>query len=168
MVEKSIEDWCIELGLENFEIEENGIVNVDANVTISARKLYEIPIKFGIVNGFFTCGYNNLKSLEGSPSSVSGNFSCGGNELTSLKYSPIKIYGGYFHCQYNKLKSLKGSPKEIPGSFECFDNWLDSLEGGPNKIGGHFDCSNNPIYKEYKKYHNYQHYMRSVKLKQLI
>jgi hypothetical protein len=143
--ERSIEDWCIELGLENYKIKD-GIVNVNGHVDISKKISIEIPIQFGIVTGYFECDSNKLTSLKGCPKSVGESFNCMYNELTSLKYGPISV-GGLYYCGYNNLVSLKYGPKSLGGFLGCFDN---------------------PVWKEYEKYNNYNQYMRSEKLKELI
>jgi hypothetical protein len=147
MLEKSIEEYCIELCLKNYKIDENNIVNVNGDVILRNRNLYKIPIQFGIVTNVFTCSLNGLKSLKGAPYTVRGSFYCSDNQLTSLEGCPIEV-GGYFDCCYNKLISL---------------------EGGPIKIGGKFNCYGNPIHDEYsEKYGSYKHYMRTIKLKKLL
>ncbi len=50
------------------------------------KNLEKLPLKFNKVNGHFTCGYNKLESLEGSPIEVNGNFYCHNNKLTSFEY----------------------------------------------------------------------------------
>jgi hypothetical protein len=145
-MEKSIEDWCHELGLEKYSIDVNGRVDVDSFVYIGNAKLKSIPIKFGMVADYFYCNYNKLKTLEGSPIIVLSNFNCG----------------------YNKLKTLEGSPVFVCGDFYCNNNQLISLKGGPNKFSGGMDCVGNPVYDEFIKYNNYTQYMRSVKLKEFL
>ena len=44
----------------------------------------ELPLKFGIVTGYFYCGDNKLTTLEGAPYSVSSRFYCYGNPLPDL------------------------------------------------------------------------------------
>jgi hypothetical protein len=146
MSEKSIEYWCLEIGIENYEIKD-GILNVDGHVDISHMNLSEIPIRFGVVSGDFFCYANQLITLDGSPIKVGGNFDCSFNELTSLI----------------------GGPKEVGNGFYCQANKLSSIEGGPTIIkNGDFRCFNNPIYEECVKYNSYTQYKRSIKLKELL
>jgi hypothetical protein len=167
-MERSIEDWCRELGLHSYKITDDGIVNINGGVDISKKDLEKIPIHFGIVADYFWCNNNKLISLEGSPKSLNGNFVCLVNQLTSLEGAPISIDGS-FHCNHNKLTSFKGSPRLVSRHFFCHHNELISLEYGPIKVGGKFICYGNPVYEEYMmEYDSYQHYMRSIKLKQLL
>jgi hypothetical protein len=145
-MEKSIKDWCIKFNLLNYEITDEGIVNVDGSVSISDMNLAKIPIQFGIVKRHFACSYNSLTSLEGSPKKV----------------------GIEFNCNENSLTNLIGAPREVGRCFNAQHNRLISLEGGPLKLGLFIYLLGNPIFEEYKKYNNYQHYMRSIKLKQLL
>jgi hypothetical protein len=144
-IEKSIEDWCKEFNIKEYEIKDS-LVNVNGDVNLTKQKLSKIPIKFGVVEGYFSCNFNHLKTLEGVP---------------------IKV-GGSFHCYHNKLISLEGGPMYVYGHYNCVNNLITSLKGSPIKVSGYFYCSGNPIYEEYIKYDSYQHYMRSVKLKELI
>ena len=81
------------------------------DVDLSNLYLKRLPdiLKDITVSGNFYCGFNNLTSLEGSPSSVGRHFSCIDNKLTTLKGSPSSV-GGHFSCRYNNLTSLKGAP----------------------------------------------------------
>jgi hypothetical protein len=108
--------------------------------------LDNLPLKFGIVYGGFSCHNNNLTNLEGSAKSVDGNFSCHCNKLTSLEGAPESV-GGDFHCTYNRLTSLVGCPKLIGGGFYCNHNELNTFEGLDFiHIGVNFYCDENPIY----------------------
>ena len=143
--EKSIEDWCKELRLNNYTINHiDGTVNC-IRAKILGYEYQKIPIKFGNIADNFYWSFGNLISLEGSPTKV----------------------GSDFFCYNNSLTSLEGCPKKVGNDFDCQNNKLISLEGCPMKVGGLFYCGNNPVYKEYSKYDNYKHYMRSIKLKKL-
>ena len=52
---------------------------------------------------------------------VGGVFSCGNNNLTSLENCPKTVYGS-FGCSYNKLTSLAGAPKIVYKDFYCRNN----------------------------------------------
>jgi hypothetical protein len=166
-MERSIEDWCIKLGLKNYEITDDGVVNVNRRVNISINYISKIPIQFGIVTSAFNCSNNNLTTLNGSPREIYGDFDCYSNELISLEGGPREVGGGYY-CFDNKLISLKGSPKEVGCDFHCGDNKLQTLLGCPKEVGGYFDCYGNPVYQEYIKYDSYNHYIRTIKLKSLL
>ena len=161
---KHIESICQELGIENYTINNKGLVDIDGNVNLSNRYLDKLPINFGKVTGDFFCHNNQLTTLEGVPTEVGGKFYCsynlltsldGGptevgsffchyNLLTTLEGSPIKVSGN-FYCSYNKLRSLEGSPREVGGHFYCYSNQLTTLEGSPSKVGGGFYCYNNKL-----------------------
>jgi hypothetical protein len=95
------------------------------NLNLSDLKLTKLPdiIKDITVGGNFSCSYNKLTSLAGSPSSV----------------------GEDFYCGHNKLKSLEGAPKYVSNDFLCNNNLLTSLEGAPKSIGGDFYCRDNRV-----------------------
>jgi len=80
----------------------NSTVNVSGDVNLSDLHLKEIPVKFGIVTGFFTCSNNQLTSLEGSPEKVGGSFWCTNNQLTSLEGCPSEVDG--FYCHNNRVE----------------------------------------------------------------
>ncbi len=136
------------------------------NVDLSKRDLTELPdFSRVIVMGDFDCSYNQLTTLNGSPSEISGDFSCGRNKLKNLKGGPQIVYGNFlcacsgldslegapitvtnwFNCNGNKLKNLKGAPVTVGGGFVCEENELESLEGAPKKVGGCFFCSKNKL-----------------------
>ena len=101
-------------------------------------------VKFGKVNGYFSCYQNELTSLVGAPQTVGRDFYCGKNRLTSLVGAPQKI-GGDFGCDNNHLTSLEGAPQIISRSFRCGNNHLTTLEGAPKTVGGDFYCEDNQL-----------------------
>ncbi len=156
--------WLKQKTKSDFNVDENGLVNVDGDVNISNQRLNEIPVKFGVVKGDFYCHRNNLTSLEGVPREVKGDFYCDDNyNLTSLVGAPREVKGD-FSCSYNNLISLVGAPKEVGyftcshnpnltslvgapsvcSFFNCSYNNLTSLVGAPKETG-HFDCSYNNL-----------------------
>ena len=138
------ESWLDSMGIENYTINDELIVNVSGSVWLSDKDLDYIPVQFGVVNGDFNCSKNNLTSLEGCPTKVGGIFSCLDNNLTSLKGCPTKV-GGTFACFNNNLTSLERCPTKVGGYFNCYNNKLTSLEHCPTKVGGSFDCSHNNL-----------------------
>jgi hypothetical protein len=142
--ERSIRDWCKLLNIKYYRISKKGLVSANDCVRLARKKLDEIPIKFGIVNGFFECNSNKLTSLKGAPMKVSSTFNCSSNNLTSLEYGP-KIVGGSFWCEYNDLTTLEYGPDEVGGSYYCETNKLLSLKGSPNEINEYFICSYNKL-----------------------
>ena len=55
-----------------------------------------------MLSGGFFCDNNQLKSLRGSPKSVSRDFNCQNNQLTD---APISV-GGNFYCDNNPVESI--------------------------------------------------------------
>ena len=103
-----------------------GEVNVIGNVNLYDQELVELPVKFGEVNGYFSCDFNKLKSLEGAPHTVGDSFDCSNNQLTSLESTPHTL-GNIYVCNNNYLTSLVGIHKLI------------------KKINGTMYVGNNPI-----------------------
>jgi len=113
------------------------------NVRISEiHDLRELSIEE--VNGYFSCSYNNLTSLDGVPKKVD-EFYCSNNKLTNLKGSPSIVNGG-FYCSNNKLTSLEGAPNNV-NEFDCSYNYLTSLEDAPKIVNGNFFITYN--YKDF-------------------
>ena len=125
--------------------------DVPERVIFIDKNLTEIPIKFNIVNGDFSCAYNKLTSLKYCPKEVKGNFDCSHNNLISLKYSP-KIVQDSFYCENNQLTSLKNCPKEVKGYFFCYNNQLTSYKYSPKIVQRKFWCDKGHFAgKEYYK-----------------
>jgi hypothetical protein len=162
--EKSIEDWCGELGLIDFNVDNDGLVDVNNDFQINRNKLKKIPIKFNyikgsfwwtgghltslkgspkIVEGGFYCRYNNIKTLIGGPEKVGKGFDCNTNLLTSLEGGPNSV-GEYYICSHNDLESLEGSPAILKYGFYCQCNNLKTLKNGPT-ISEHYNCSHNKL-----------------------
>jgi hypothetical protein len=117
------EQFC-EKYLENYTINPDGTIDVNGGVDLW-KKIYnmeKLPVKFGKVSGYFSCG-NKLTTLEGGPNYVGSSFDCRRNKLSTLEGCP-KYVGGYFNCGgNNKLTTLKGIEKcEIIGNFYCRNN----------------------------------------------
>ena len=109
-----------------------------SELNISSLKILNISI----VDGFFSCTYNDLKSLIGCPTKIGKNFYCNCNNLSTLEGCPTEINGG-FYCNDNKLTTLEGCPRVIEGDFSCSHNSLTTLKGCPQVVKGDFSCSNN-------------------------
>jgi hypothetical protein len=97
-------------------INSDGSIDYDGNVYLEEKDLKKIPFKFNKVDGDFSCSYNQLTSLEGSPKEVSGDFLCIANKLTSLEGAPVEVGGGFW-CYDNELTSYDGKPEYIEGEF---------------------------------------------------
>jgi len=129
-----IHEICKQYEIEGYTINKDGSIDVDNylnGVDFWNKNLTEIPLKFNIIHGDFSCASNKLTSLEGSPVEVNGNF----------------------RCYFNKLTSFKGSPKIIRGSFDCDNNKIKSFEYFPNYVND-FLCDENPIFEVWKLFGN--------------
>ena len=142
--EEEIAKICKEYGIENWSINEDGLVDVDGDVDLRDMSLKKLPLKFGKVTGDFDCYYNQLTTLEGAPETVGGSFDCEGNNLTTLKSAPHSVSGS-FNCGNNQLTTLEGAPEIVGGSFQCSYNQLTTLEDAPHSVGGNFYSYGNPL-----------------------
>jgi hypothetical protein len=140
---QDIDSICQKYGIKNYNINQDGTIDVNGGVDLSYEKLTELPLKFRNVSGNFLCHYNELTSLEGSPISVGGCFYCYNNQLATLEGSPQSV-GDDFDCSHNQLISLKGSPQSLSGDFYCSYNRLTTLEGAPQSVFC-FDCQYNKL-----------------------
>ena len=50
-----IDKICKEYGIENYEINPDGSIDVKGDVNLTVRKLKKLPLKFKRVNGSFSC-----------------------------------------------------------------------------------------------------------------
>jgi len=129
-------------------------IDVDCHISFhSMEDLTELPIRFNIVSGDFSCSRSGLTSLEGSPKYVEGSFWCHDMlQLKSLKGSPEYVKVSY-DCDSNDLTSLEGCPKYVGYNFRCCDNNLQSLKGAPEFIGGEWNIES--IFKSFPEYQRY-------------
>jgi len=106
-----IKKWLDEMNIIDYIINDDLTIDVKRDVDLYYKNLSSFPeyIKFNKVEGGFYCSYNQLTSLEGSPSSVGGSFLCDNNQLTSLEGGPSSV-GGTFFCRNNKKQF---SEKEV-------------------------------------------------------
>lgn len=144
----SITKWLDAARIKNYTLVEDlnygFVVYVVGSVNLDALQLSEIPVKFNIIDGNFSCVGNKLLSLEGSPESVKGNFLCDNNQLTNLKYAPHTV-GGVFSCSYNKLKNLEHCPTST-GHFYCAHNEIKTLKYLPKTVlSNQFYCDKSAI-----------------------
>jgi len=124
---EDIDSICKKFGIKNYTINEDS-VDVDGNVNLYDKGLTKLPLKFGKVSGYFSCSYNQLKSLSGAPLSV----------------------GGYFSCRFNQLKSLEGISGRISGAIYCTDNQLRDVKGVKDGWLGEFSVYGNPVHEIFK------------------
>jgi hypothetical protein len=124
---------CEKFGIKNWEISKDGLVDVRGDVDLHEKELDVIPLKFGIVTGYFDVERNNLTSLSGSPIQVGGDFACSNNKLESLIGSPKKI-GEDFFCEENNIWSFVGLEE-------------DSINSNRVDWGKGFFCLRNPVFQ---------------------
>jgi hypothetical protein len=146
--ESVIKYLCFEYGIWNYQIRDDGSIDVDGDVNLwrKLRDLERLPLTFNEVKGRFKCNENNLTTLEGCPKEVRVDFYCSDNKLTSLEHSP-KIVEGTFYCGRNEsLTSLEGLENTYitKDLYVGYCENLYSLKGFPKKVGG-FVCSHTPI-----------------------
>ncbi len=144
--------------IKNYQIKDDGSVDVDGDVRIIGTNLDKLPIKFGRVTGYFLCFNLGLKTLEGSPYYVGDSFDCSSNKLVNLKYSPVEVVK-HFDCSNNNLKSLEGLSSEIGGNLYCPFNNLKELDSVSN-IEGEINCDNDVDISTFSGYCRkiYNHY----------
>jgi hypothetical protein len=126
-------------------IKPDGTVDIEGDCILKlAKKVNQLPVKFGKVSGNFNCSHTQLTSLVGSPQSVGDGFYCYRNQLTSLVGAPQSV-GGTFDCAVNRLTSLEGAPQSVGGNFSCSRNQLTSLVGAPQLVRYDFSCNTNHL-----------------------
>jgi len=146
--EQEIKDLCSKYRIRNYQIRDDGSIDVDGDVDLHGRlgDLKKLPLTFNEVGGYFDSINNNLTTLERCPKKVGTWFRCYNNKLSSLEHSP-KIVKGYFSCGYNNhMTSLEGIENTYIGRTLHVGNCsnLYSPKGFPKNVGG-FYCSNTPI-----------------------
>ena len=100
----------------------DGSWHIHSQLNLAHLKLESLDgLNVSIIDGYFDCSWNKLKSLKGAPQITKNSFKCDYNRLTSLEGAPIFV-GKYFNCSNNKLTSLEGAPKEVIRDFDC---WYD-------------------------------------------
>jgi hypothetical protein len=97
----SVKYYLKYLQIKNYNIREDGKIDVDGDVKISGKNLIKIPIPFGRVKGDFIANSNALTSMQNSPEFVGGDYSVTVNRLTDLKGIPKEVEGD-FYIYYNK------------------------------------------------------------------
>lgn len=139
-----VKSWLDRIGINNYIINDDLIVDVDNNINISNMELTEIPIQFGKVTGAFDCSNNKLTSLKGCPSEVGWFFDCCNNKIESLIGSP-RIVDSTFTFVNNKVKNLEGAPDEVGGNFICRENQITTLKWCPGYLTNVNFLRDNPL-----------------------
>ena len=133
---KKITKELNELGISNYTIRKDGVVDVAGDVRISELYLTEIPIQFGYVTGIFDCSNNKLKTSNGFPLRCSV-LSCGNNLLDNLVHCPKVVKEIY--CASNRITTLKHCKicKESIQLIYCHNNCLSGKLGIESHFGEH-------------------------------
>jgi hypothetical protein len=100
-----------------------GLIDVGNSFNCDEQNLDNfLGLKFGEINGHFTCSGNNLKTLEGSRETVYLSFWCEENPLVSFEGAPKRIDGnfifGNYHDVYNLNGFLRWIKRQKPGDAE--------------------------------------------------
>ena len=100
---------------KKWTLNSEGKVDVDCSVymnDVEGIKRTEIPVKFGVVNGYFYCNHNNL---------------------TTLKNLPDCLVGGYhtINCKNNNLSNYFKNIKEEDFPQWKWLYWFDVLQEYP-------------------------------------
>ena len=143
MTKNEIKKICEKYKITNYTINNDMTIDVDGDVDLSFKQLYELPLNFNRVNGFFDCSHNTLNSLKGSPNYVGHYFSCSQNILYSLRYSPSYVNED-FYCIDNRLSSLQYSPEIVKGNFGFNKNNIRTFDYFPD-VGKYLLSNYNPI-----------------------
>ena len=66
-----IEAWCKEMGIESYNINDKGVIDVDGDVWLNRKDFKELPYKFGTIKGHFDISYcEYLLSLKNCPDRI--------------------------------------------------------------------------------------------------
>ncbi len=111
----------------NYTIHPDGTVDVVGTVDLRKKGLRKLPLKFGKIEGTFSCSCNSLTSLEGAPHTVWKDFDCSRNKLTTLKGAPTKV-GELFFAYQNELFTLEGLTENTINQTAWFRNPVENVE----------------------------------------
>lgn len=140
---QNIHQLCVKYEISDYDINQDGSIDVYGNVFLYKKGLTELPLRFNIVTGNFNCRNNKLTNLKHCPVEVGGDFDCSHNKLQSLINSP-KVVVGIFDCTGNYINSLKYLPRILSNGLKCSYNKLNSLNHIPEQLG-FLECSNNRL-----------------------
>ncbi len=124
---KETKTWLDRVGVKGYAIRDDLTVDVAGAVDISDKHLTHIPVRFGVVDGHFSCSNNQLTCLIGAPSTCK-SMVCADNKLTDLTGVPGQCE--WLCCSHNQLTSLVGVPDDCREIY-CEDNQLTHLDGIP-------------------------------------
>lgn len=99
------EKLCRIWGIENWELNSDGTIDINGDLNLSGRRLNEFPIKIRIIRGSLNVSHNYFKNLKGFPTCITGNLNVSFNKLKTLEGKP-KYIDGYISLEGNdRLKS---------------------------------------------------------------
>lgn len=119
------------------DVDQEGRVHVrgptHSTIKLINRKITQLPVEFGTVEGSFEVTQTALTTLKGSPSRVTGSFACGACQLDSLEGGPDWV-GGWYDCHRNQLTNLEGCASHVGHTLDARHNPLTSLNGLPERV----------------------------------
>lgn len=125
--EEDIAIWLYEMGIDNYDFNEDLSINVDDDVDLSRKNLLYLPVQFNTVTGGFYCSFNLLTTCAGFPRKFALNVDASGNKLTNVEGMPKRI-GSHCNLKHNNLTSIKGLENiEIHGELILSHNPLTDL-----------------------------------------
>ena len=94
------------------------VKKVNGSVWLSGQHYTEIPawLKDVEIEGYFSCSFNKLTTLQNCPQKIGADFYCSHNQLTSLEGCPENI-GVSFYCTNNKVKLELPNYVKLKGRF---------------------------------------------------
>lgn len=134
---EEIKEWLEYYFIKDYIIHDDLTIDVNGNVGLGDRGIYQLPVQFGVVDGNFLISHSRISTLKGCPLKVTKKFDCSKNFLESLEFCPKEI-GQAFICDYNQIRKLDYSPEIVGGSFYCMDNPIENLHGFKTKIERNF------------------------------
>jgi len=163
--EESIKDLCSKYEIGNYQIRDDGSIDVEGGVWLQGKISYnrlrrensgvlgnlkKLPLIFNKVSGGFDCNENKLTTLKGCPKEAD-RFDCSRNPITSFKHSPEKVKS--FSADYTFITSLEGLENIHIDDFLSVNNCysLYTLKGFPKKVSRFF-ISGTPINSIYYKF----------------
>jgi hypothetical protein len=127
---REIENWFEQYRIPYYTINEDLSVDVDGSVFIYQKHLKEIPVKFNIIKGDFSCSFNQLTPTEFFPKEVYGNFYCHHNKFKNLDNFPKIVTGSLSFDKNPKLKNINGLWNcDFRGNkIWCDEKWKEEIE----------------------------------------
>jgi len=127
---QDIKNWLDSNKVINYTINEDLSVDVKGDVNLYNKSLTAIPIKFGIVKVYFSCGFNQLTSTEFFPKEVYGGFGCYNNQFKNLDNFPKVITGHISIGKNPNLENIIGLWScDFRGNYiYCDEKWREEIE----------------------------------------